>query len=223
MRVLSLFAKRPLAGQVKTRLAAESSPEWAARVADAFLRDTLDRLAVIRAERVIVFAPAVEEEFFAEAAAGRFALQAQTDGDLGRRMSHFLADRLAAGASAIVLVGADSPSLPPELIEQAFRELDHADVVLGPATDGGYYLLGCRQLIPELFENIAWGTADVLRQTAAVLTRGPWRLALLQPWYDVDTLDDWRVLCGHLAAVRAAGIDPGLSRTENLARSEPCV
>jgi glycosyltransferase A (GT-A) superfamily protein (DUF2064 family) len=117
-----------------------------------------------------VFAPAEAGDFFAEIAAGRFGLTPQGDGDLGRRMSHFIADRLAAGASAVVLVGADSPSLPPALVEQAFRELDRADVVLGPATDGGYYLLGCRRMTRNC-SRTSPGAADVLRQTAAAANR----------------------------------------------------
>lgn len=220
MRVLGLFAKQPIAGQVKTRLAAETSPEWAARVAEAFLVDALDRLSAVEAERVVVFSPTNAVEYFARLAAGRFETTPQSDGDLGQRMREFLTDRFATGASTVVLVGADSPSLPTTFVEQAFRELERVDVVLGPATDGGYYLLGCRRLASKLFENIAWGTSDVLFQTAAALLDARWSVALLPPWYDVDTLNDWRALRGHLRALRAAGIDPELPHTEQLGNWE---
>ena len=99
-RVLGLFAKQPVAGSVKTRLAAASSAEWAARVAEAFLYDTLDRLAAVQAQRVLAFAPAGAEPYFAEIVRGRFDLVAQGEGDLGRRMARFFTDRLATGARA---------------------------------------------------------------------------------------------------------------------------
>lgn len=213
-RVLGLFAKLPRPGQVKTRLAADTSPEWAAQVADAFLRDLIDRLAAVEAERVIAFDPPAAEAEFASIAQGRFTLEAQVSGHLGRRLAAFLTNHLPRGP--VVVLGTDSPTVPLEHIEQAFHALERADVVLGPATDGGYYLLGCAHRLLPLFEGIAWSTPHVLAETVARLADPAWGLALLPPWYDVDTLDDWRMLRGHLAALRRAGIDPGLPRTEQL-------
>jgi rSAM/selenodomain-associated transferase 1 len=218
-RVLGLFAKRPDPGRVKTRLAARASPEWAARVADAFLRDTVARLGGIGDRRVLAFAPDDAHPFFAGLVGDRFALRPQAEGDLGRRLSTFIAGELEAGAGAVVVVGTDSPTLPPALVEQAFRELGRADVVLGPATDGGYYLLGSAGRLPPLFDGVAWGGGRVLADTVARLADPGWRLAVLPPWYDVDTLDDWWALCGHLAALRRAGIDPGVPLTELLTQS----
>jgi uncharacterized protein len=217
MRVLGLYAKRPDAGRVKTRLAAETSPGWAAAVADAFLRDTADRLAAVADSRFLVHDPPDAGPFFAELAAGRYALEPQAPGDLGERLACFVKGRFAAGATAVVLVGTDSPTLLPALVRQAFGELEAADVVLGPAADGGYYLLGCSRWLPHLFEGVAWSTPRVLADTVARLT-GSERLALLPPWYDVDTLQDWWLLRGHLAALRRAGLDPGVPRTERLTR-----
>ncbi len=216
MRVLALFAKQPQLGTVKTRLAAQSSGDWAARVAAAFLADTLDRLASIDAHRLLVFTPPDAESFFEEVAKGRFTLAAQGEGDLGERMAALLTHQLAAGAKTVVIVGTDSPTLPLAFIEQAFRELERVDVVLGPATDGGYYLIGCAGAVPPLFEGIAWGSSHVLQQTMNRLDDRSWRLTLLPPWYDVDTLDDWRMLQGHVAALRRAGLDPGVPHTERL-------
>jgi rSAM/selenodomain-associated transferase 1 len=218
-RVLGLFAKRPDAGRVKTRLAAQASPEWAAQVADAFLCDTLARLAGIADRRVVAFAPDDAGPFFADRVGNRFALVPQVVGDLGQRVAAFIAGELEAGARAVVVVGTDSPTLPPALVEQAFRELERADVVLGPATDGGYYLVGCAARLPPLFDGVSWGSCRVLADTVARLAGPDWRLAVLPPWYDVDTLDDWWMLRGHLAALRRAGIDPGVPLTETLAQS----
>jgi rSAM/selenodomain-associated transferase 1 len=216
-RTLGLFAKQPVPGHVKTRLAAETSPAWAAAVADAFLRDLVERLAAVDAERVVAFAPAGAEAYFADLLQGRFARCLQAEGDLGVRMRGFVSARLTAGAGQVVLLGADSPTLPLSFIEEAFHQLESADVVLGPAADGGYYLLGCARRVPPLFEGIAWGGARVLLDSVNRLAASSGRLAVLPPWYDVDTLSNWWALRGHLAALRAAGHDPGVPRTEQLA------
>jgi uncharacterized protein len=214
-RVLGLFAKWPAPGAVKTRLAA-GDPAWGARVARAFLLDTIQRLAAVEARRMLAFTPADREADFAALAAGRFALAPQAEGDLGQRLAAFVDREMDAGARAVVLVGADSPTLPVAHVEQAFAELEWADAVLGPASDGGYYLAGCGPRRPPLFEGITWGTGRVLAETVAALEDPQWRLCVLPPWYDVDTPEDWAMLCGHLAALRRAGIDPGVPHTEAL-------
>lgn len=217
-RVLGLFVKWPQLGRVKTRLAAATSAGRAADVAAAFLRDLTERLSAVAARRVLAFAPPDAGPLFADLVRGRFALVPQADGDLGWRMASFLGEQLAAGAASVVILGGDSPTVPLHYVEQAFAELGRADVVLGPATDGGYYLVGCARRVPPIFDGVAWGEATVLAETVARLADGSWRLAVLPPWYDVDTLDDWRMLRGHLAALRRAGIDPGVPHTEALCR-----
>lgn len=212
-RVLSVFAKQPIVGQVKTRLAAETSPEWAATAAEAFLLDTLDRLAAVPARRMLAYAPPEAESYFARISQGRYDLVPQVAGDLGGRMKAFLSRQVSMGAHAVI-VGTDSPTLPITLLEQAWQELEHADVVLGPATDGGYYLLGCKGKAPPIFEGIAWGSASVLAETIASLSAASFRWKLLDPWYDVDTKADWDMLCTHLAQ---GGIHPDLPRTRRLA------
>ncbi|MCI0463097.1 MAG: TIGR04282 family arsenosugar biosynthesis glycosyltransferase [Gemmataceae bacterium] len=215
-RTLGLFAKQPLPGAVKSRLAADTSADWAAQAAEALLLDTLDRLAQVEGRRVLAFAPPDARPYFEGVAGERFLLMAQADGDLGQRMETFFATQLDANAGPVVLVGADSPTLPLELIERAFGELDHADLILGPATDGGYYLIGCARRVPPIFTGVAWGGERVLLDTVRRLP-DDYGLAVLPPWYDVDTLADWQMLCGHLAALRRAGLDPGVPRTEALA------
>jgi rSAM/selenodomain-associated transferase 1 len=215
-RTLGLFAKRPWPGQVKTRLAAVSSPEWAAAVATAFQNDVLDRLSLVGGRRVLAFTPPDAAPYFAGLAAGRYLLTAQAEGDLGRRMAAFFTEQLQITPEGVVLVGTDSPTLPLSFIEQAFNELEDADVVLGPAADGGYYLVGCARRLPPIFDSIVWSSSRVLEETVARLAGTRDRLALLPPWYDVDTIDDWWMLRGHVAAQRRAGLDPGVPRVEHL-------
>jgi rSAM/selenodomain-associated transferase 1 len=220
--VLGIFAKWPEPGRVKTRLAEATSPTFAARVADALLRDTLDKFASTAQERWLAYAPDDAAADFARLADNRFQLISQGSGDLGERLNRFMRDRVAAGADHVVVVGADSPTLSGELVRQSFEELRTADVVLGPASDGGYYLVGCGRRMPPIFSDIPWGTSAVLRDTMNRLDDS-WRIALLPPWYDMDTLDDWRLLQGHVAALRRAGVDPGCPRTERLLAEPPSV
>jgi rSAM/selenodomain-associated transferase 1 len=200
-----LFAKQPAAGKVKTRLAAATSAEWAARVAEACLLDVVGRLAHVEARRVLAYAPWGAESYFAQAVQGGYTLVHQGDGDLGQRMAAFFTEQLRGGAEAVVLLGTDSPTVPLEFIERAFQALESRNVVLGPATDGGYYLIGCARRVPPVFEGIDWSTSRVFGQTVARLSEREWPLAILPPWYDVDTLDDWWMLRGHLEALGRAG------------------
>jgi rSAM/selenodomain-associated transferase 1 len=215
-RLLGLFAKWPEPGAVKTRLTKDSV--FGAAVARAFLLDTVSRLRAVDAQRLLVYAPPDAAADFAQLVPEGFHFTPQTDGDLGRRLTRFFASHLNEGTTAVVAVGADSPTLPRNFVEQAFTELKHADVVLGPATDGGYCLIGCSRVIPSLFTDIPWGSSCVLVETIARLEDSGCRLALLPPWYDVDTLEGWDMLCGHVAALRRAGLDPDVPHTEALLR-----
>jgi rSAM/selenodomain-associated transferase 1 len=217
--VLGIFGKLPVPGRVKTRLATEFGPEDAAAMHEAMLFDLIhiwDSSGVFDpgARRVLAYAPGDAGAWFEARLPASFALRSQAEGDLGRRMQAFFAGEFERGATRVVLIGSDAPTLDPTIILHAFRCLDNCDVVLGPAADGGYYLVGSRRAPPPVFEGVDWSTPDVLRQTADRLRKTDLSLAVLPPWYDVDTPDDCRMLAGHLHALRLAGIDPRLPRTE---------
>ncbi|RME44423.1 MAG: glycosyltransferase, partial [Deltaproteobacteria bacterium] len=126
---------------------------------------------------------------------GRFPIRAQGEGDLGRRMAHAFSLGLASH-ERVVVIGSDAPTLPPAHLSAAFDALRTRKVVIGPARDGGYYLIGLRGEIPPIFEGIAWGSASVLADT---LERLPPRQTHLLPfWFDVDTPDDLRLLAAYL-------------------------
>jgi rSAM/selenodomain-associated transferase 1 len=224
--ILGLFAKWPRAGHVKTRLASARSEAWAAGVAEALLRDAAKRLTQVDARRILVYSPPESVKDFAKLSQADFDLRSQGEGDLGQRLARFFHTAFAEGAQRVVVVGTDSPTLPVALVRTALDELLRADVVLGPATDGGYYLIGCARLAPTLFDEIPWSSAEVLAATVARVRQSALRLAMLPPWYDVDTLDDWHMLRGHLLAMRCAGIDPELPHLEALLDQEggpPCT
>jgi rSAM/selenodomain-associated transferase 1 len=219
--VLGIFGKRPDPGRVKTRLAARFGPEFAASAHEAMLLDTLDlwssdRLLAPGGRRVLVFDPPDAGPWFDARVPDAFALQPQAECDLGDRMRAFFEGEFGDGATKVVLIGSDSPTLDPNFVVSAFLLLDHRDVVLGPSTDGGYYLIACRPPAPPVFEGIDWSTPTVLDRTVQRIRDAGRSLALLPPWYDIDTHDDWSMLTGHLRAMRLAGMDPGLPRIERL-------
>jgi hypothetical protein len=234
--VLGLFARRPVPGQVKTRLASQTSPEFAARAAEAFLHDTIGRFACFGASVVLGCTPDDSAGYFQEVVSTATAslkgncshpgavpqpitIVPQGEGTLGERMQRYFIDRFQDGFRRIILVGSDSPTLPLWIVESAFALLQRADVVLGPSADGGYYLIGLRNRVPPIFAGIRWSTANVLADTVARLEPST-KLALLPPWYDIDTHDDWLMLAGHLRAMQRAGIDPGLPRTLQILETE---
>jgi rSAM/selenodomain-associated transferase 1 len=219
--VLGIFGKQPEPGKVKTRLAAEFGGDFAAEAHEAMLLDTLDawgsdRYLAPGGRRVFVFAPEGAGPWFDPIVPQGLAMQAQAAGDLGARLQSFFEGEFAEGASRVVVIGSDSPTLDPSIVVSAFLCLDQKDVVIGPSTDGGYYLIGSRVPVPSLFQGIDWGTAGVLGQTLDRLRGSGRSLAVLPPWYDVDTPDDWRLLGAHVRAMRLSGMDPALRRVEAL-------
>jgi rSAM/selenodomain-associated transferase 1 len=225
--ILGIFAKQPTAGLAKTRLAKATNAEWAQTFAKACLEDSLDRFHEISVPQVtqfvstIVFTPADADAYFAALSGDRFQLLPQCDGDLGQRLQSFFEYAHDHWFGRAVVVGTDSPTLPIPIVEEAFRALETHDIVIGPACDGGYYLIGLGPRRFPIFRDVPWGTSGVLEETVAQVQRAGARLALLPPWYDVDTVDDWAFLRGHILAMRRAGMDPGVPRIERLIGETP--
>jgi rSAM/selenodomain-associated transferase 1 len=169
-----------MAGKAKTRLARETSPEWGWRVAQALLEDSLDRFSQVEASRAIVYVPATGIPYISQLAQGRYDLTPQCDGDLGQRLQQFFTEARRHGYSRIIAVGADSPTVPIEYVEHAFAALKENDVVIGPAHDGGYYLIGGGRQNLAMFDGIPWSTPRVLETTIKRLQASAC-LALLPP------------------------------------------
>lgn len=201
-RVLGIYVKHPVPGQVKTRLAAALGVEKATELYRAFLRDLVERFRSMADRRFLCFAPRSDEAeaWFRDLAGPDYELWPQPEGTLEPRLKHFFQFAQEQGADQTVVVGSDSPTLPLGYLEKAYEHLNESDCVLGPATDGGYYLLGLRKPLP-IFSSIEWSTPQVLNQTVARLEQAQASLKLLPPWYDVDTAEDWELLRGHLPAL----------------------
>lgn len=217
--LLALFARHPIPGRVKTRLAADLGQDAAAALYAAFTKDILARFRRVAARRLIAFTPddAAAREHFQQLAAGDYELWPQPDGSLGQRLHAFFDAHLAAADRAVV-IGSDSPTLPAEFAARALELLAERDCVLGPAADGGYYLIALRRPCPALFRGIDWGTPRVLEQTVDRLREAGLSLHLLPVWYDVDTPDDLAFLRGDLAAMRHAGMTVDLPTTDQVLR-----
>jgi rSAM/selenodomain-associated transferase 1 len=199
-RALVVIAKEPVPGAVKTRLASVLGAHGAAQVAAAMLADTLAGIAEADAEPWVCFAPADARTRMARRAPG-FGLLAQVEGDLGERLAACFAALLGGGAEQVVIVGADTPQVPGATYQAAFTQLDQVDVVLGPAEDGGYYLVGAKTALPELFVGVPMGTADVLEVTIQRAIRRRLQIGTVPTLRDLDRLEDLR------AALAAGELD----------------
>jgi hypothetical protein len=201
---LGIFVRSPVAGEVKTRLVPPLAPEAARELYVAMLRDLFDR---IQQAKVLptVFYSGERKADLESLVPPRWQVTAQRGEDLGARMAAAFEDLLAGGDTRAVLIGSDSPDLPLAHIRHAFQKLKHRDVVLGPAVDGGYYLIGLRTPAPRLFPGIPWGERTVLAETVERVAREKLTLALLPVWYDVDDPDSLELLRALCAARRTSG------------------
>lgn len=187
---LIVFARTPVPGRVKTRLIGRLTAERAARLHEAMIADTAALVAglPLEATRRLLFSEAPP----AMVVPPGLEVAQQASGELGARLAAALADSFSRGAKAALVLGSDTPHLPAERIMQAASALAGSDVVLGPAEDGGFYLLGCRaaRFTPRLFDGLEWGTGRVLEQTRASARAAGLSVALLEPWYDLDEWPD---------------------------------
>lgn len=204
---LVMFAKAPIPGQVKTRLSPALTEDEAATLHGSFVLDTLERTKAaagkfkLPIDRFLACAPSSSHVFFRimEARHGVALLDQQGD-DLGARMHQVFASLFAQGYQRVCLVGTDVPSLPLTHYRDAVEALMRHDLVIGPASDGGYYLIGLTQPRPDLFTSIPWSTDHVMALTQQKAVGAGLKIALLPTWSDVDTIDDLQALIDESAA-----------------------
>ncbi|MEL6771701.1 MAG: TIGR04282 family arsenosugar biosynthesis glycosyltransferase [Bacteroidota bacterium] len=205
LSALLVFAKRPEPGRVKTRLTALLTPEEAADLYAAMLRDALGAYAALGCAVRLYLAP--DEQGNAPAlpdgwVPGGVTVHAQHGDGLGQRMLHAFVDGFRAGHERLVVIGTDHPTLPLAYVEMTFELLreEPLRVVLGPTHDGGYYLLGQNDLFPRLFTDMTYSHDGVFEETlrrAAEVTAEP---VVLPTWYDVDTPAELQQLCREMDA-----------------------
>lgn len=189
--VLGLAVKYPEPGRVKTRLARDIGDGPACRIyramAERIIADTCPDPGGYG--RMIFYAPMTAERKVRDWLPGEITVP-QRGADIGEIMDNAFHDMFERGAGKAVVIGVDIPGLDKKIVNLAFRELDGADVVIGPSTDGGYYLMGLKSPLPCIFRDISWGTAKVFRETLRATGRLGLTVRTVTAMTDVDTLGD---------------------------------
>jgi rSAM/selenodomain-associated transferase 1 len=181
-----------MAGRVKTRLAEQFGSNAAADLYRNFVTVILATLKSLDANIKIVFAPPDSKDQFQQWLGKKYSYIPQVGQDLGQRMKNAFFQAFSEGFKDVIVIGSDSPDLPAEYLELAFTALNTNDVVIGPSSDGGYYLIGFARdaFLPEAFDRTSWSSDKVLEQTIDKLRQHKQKVCLLPQWYDVDTLKD---------------------------------
>lgn len=205
---LVLVAKAPIEGQVKTRLIGELTAEDAKLLYVAFLSDTFAMMEDVCDERddltlVHCYTPEDAEDAFAEVEREGCLMIAQRGNDLGERLTNCFADVFAMGFDSVTAIGGDSPTMPAEMVSEAMDCLEtENDVVVIPAEDDGYCLIGMRKLHKEVFQNIPWSTPDVMAATERQAKAAKLSLSVGPIWFDVDTPEELERLKQDLAETK---------------------
>jgi rSAM/selenodomain-associated transferase 1 len=206
--VVVVMAKRPVPGETKTRLCPPLTPLEAAELYEALLRDTLELVSGLRGiETAVAVSPRSAVDEMRRMAPRGVGMLAVEGADIGECLRSATEQLFASGYTRVVAVNSDGPTLPVEYLERAVEMLASNDAVLGPAEDGGYYLIGMRQKQPGLFTDIAWSSPGVAAQTLERAAAAGLTVAQLPAWYDVDTPAELERLRKELAA-RPPGIAP---------------
>ena len=205
------FVKYPEPGKVKTRLAASIGLDMAAELYGNFVLDLLAKLESTRLPFKICFYPEQKRELLTGWLGDGHDYMAQKGADLGERILAAFLQVFEGGYRRVVLVGSDFPDLPQAFFEESLSALNTHDAVIGPAMDGGYYMIGFRKetFFHQAFEGMPWGTEGVFRQTLSILKAHRKRVYVLPVWNDIDTLEDLRQL-----TERAK--DSGLAHSETI-------
>lgn len=202
--LLAVFARSPVLGKVKTRLSPPLTAEQALALHRALVEDTLDHLNRIERpgiERLLLLSEPLQDPSALNVPSG-WTTTVQASGGLGERLASLFYMGFRRGVTRLVVLGSDSPTVPPEVVHEAFDDLEQRQVVLGPAEDGGYYLLGCREWIPELFQGIDWGTPEVFEQTMGIIKARKISVSTLIRWYDIDRGEDLEKLRQEIAYMK---------------------
>lgn len=190
--LIAVFAKAPVPGKVKTRLAPALTLAQAALLHQRLVADVWDRLAALREMADCE----LHTDTPTEAWPGIEPRRLQCEGDLGARMRHALEDALAQGRPRAAIIGGDIPQIPIDAVRQLLTA--DADIALGPTRDGGYYAIACRRTHPGMFHGVRWSTPHALADTITACARVGLGVSIGPPWHDVDTAEDLDLLPAHL-------------------------
>jgi len=193
--IVLLFIKAPFKGRVKSRLAAAVGEEAALDLYKNFILDIIDALSTSGYPFTIFFYPPDAEETITTWLVGHPAAP-QVGSDLGERMELAFEKIFSEGFTRAILIGSDIPDLTPAVFHEALESLNENDAVIGPAADGGYYMIGFnrKSFQPRIFRGIPWSTDTVFRETMDIMQDSSLRVHLVPQWKDVDSLEDLKAL-----------------------------
>ena len=186
---LIIFIKNPELGKAKTRLAQSVGPERALQIYRALLGHTRELTKAVPAKRMLFYSSFVdtEDEWLPQ----DFDKYLQASGELGQRMEEAFRLAFAEQDGPVLIIGSDCAQLTTDIIQEGIDALAIHDFVIGPAEDGGYYLLGMRSFQPAVFQGIHWSTESVFAQTKDIIDRHGWDLKCLPVLSDIDYEEDW--------------------------------
>lgn len=187
-QIILIFIKNPVGGKVKTRLAATVGNAVSLSVYQSLLRHTQTITKDLHAGKIAYYSDKVEDADIWDDK--KYKKKLQSGSDLGERMKNAFEDTFDEGENSVILIGSDCLELTPTIIDEAFSKLQGVDLVIGPAADGGYYLIGMKEMHASLFQNISWGSGDVLRRTLEAAVNKSLTFQLLDELSDVDNEDD---------------------------------
>ncbi len=190
-RALAIFAKHPSSGQVKTRLKPKLSASKVAKLYECFLEDTLELVLKYKFLKLFLYVwPENLLSEFNKYITENITTLPQEGSNLGERLFNSTNSLFEEGFNQVGVISVDSPNIPNYIVPAAYQLLDDNDIVIGPADDGGYYLIALKRASPKLFQGIDWSTEKVFSQTVIKAVGGGFDVGLLPEWYDVDTYKD---------------------------------
>jgi rSAM/selenodomain-associated transferase 1 len=214
-----IVCKTPIGGLSKTRLSPPLRPEQCAKISECFIRDLSKSVQALACDRgvsgIALYTPLGSEAQLQGLLPDAFRLHPQGEGDLGARLSKGSADLLAEGYAGVILINSDSPTLPLSILRDAADALKDGDqVVLGPAIDGGYTLIGLSRPHPQLFDDIPWSTPAVHALTVRRASELGVPVSNLATWYDVDDANSLEILAAEMRGEPPAFASPDLIAAE---------
>ena len=185
--VLIIFVKNLIDGQVKTRLANTLGNDAAMVIYKRLLENVHDKIHSFEVDKIIFYSDFIEEDIWENKL---FQKEIQEGNDLGERMENAFKSSFTAGYKNAIIIGTDCPGINKDILEDGFLKLNHSDIVIGPAADGGYYLLGMKKVHSFLFQKVKWSTDKVLQQTIDLCNRNQLSYFLLPELSDIDEEKD---------------------------------
>jgi rSAM/selenodomain-associated transferase 1 len=187
-----LFVKYPDKGKVKSRLSNALGEDTVLRLYEAFVFDLLETVNKGKYRFKVCFHPPSAQKKIASWLGKSYLCMPQNGSDLGEKMKNAFTSAFSEGLEKVMLIGSDIPDLPKEIIDEAFAS--DGEAVIGPATDGGYYLIGFKRntFLPHIFEGMQWSTPSVFEKTMEIFRRHSYKVHILPQWQDVDTPEDLR-------------------------------